>query len=74
MSKKLKDIFERAETWPEEVQEEAADILLSLEEGMAEPVVITAEDRAAFARSRDDVKNGRVLSHQALKEFFARYR
>jgi hypothetical protein len=37
-------------------------------------VVITPEDRAAFARSRADLKSGRVASPEQLKEFFARYR
>jgi dsDNA-binding SOS-regulon protein len=74
MSNKLKELLERAEIWPEEVQEEAADILLSLEERLSDHVVITPEDRAAFARSRVDVKSGRIASPEQLKEFFARYR
>jgi len=35
MNTKLKEILERAETWPDEVQQEAADALLSIEQRQA---------------------------------------
>ena len=34
MTKQLKELLERVETWPEEVQEEAVQTLLAIEEGV----------------------------------------
>ncbi len=39
--------MERAETWPEETAEEAVNFLLALEQELADPYVLTEEDRAA---------------------------
>lgn len=70
MIKKLKEIFERAETWPKEVQDEAVETLLSIERGHVGDYELTAEDRAALARSAEDVQAGRFAPDAEVAEFF----
>jgi hypothetical protein len=64
--KSLRDILDRVETWPKEAQEAAFDSLSSIEEDWhVDPDL--AED---IIRSREDIKQGRVTSQDALiKEF-----
>jgi hypothetical protein len=74
MSTKLKAVLERIETWPEEVQDEAAETLLSLEEAATTQYDLSAEDREALAKSADDVRHGRFVDSERLMRFFDRYR
>jgi hypothetical protein len=74
MTKSLKDVIARAETWPKPVQEEAAEILLAIEQGHIGSYTLTAEDRAALARSAEDVKAGRFAADAEVAEFFKRNR
>ena len=74
MTAKLKDIIKRAETWPEEVQEEAAESLLMIELGYAGEYELTAEDKAALARSAEDVRLGKFVPEEQVAEFFRRSR
>jgi hypothetical protein len=74
MIKKLKELFERADTWPKEVQDEAVETLLSIERGYVGDYELTADDRAALARSAEDVKAGRFASEAQVAEFFKRSR
>lgn len=74
MIKKLKEIFERAESWPKEVQDEAVETLLSIERGHVGDYELTAEDRAALARSAEDVQTGRFVPDAEVAEFFERSR
>jgi len=62
----LRDILDRVETWPKEAQDAAFDSLSSIEEDWhIDPAL--AED---IIRSREDIKQGRVTSQDALiKEF-----
>jgi hypothetical protein len=74
MNRKLKEVFERAEAWPEEIQEEALETLLSIERGHVGEYELTSEDRAALARSAEDVRLGRFAPDQQVAEFFDRNR
>jgi hypothetical protein len=74
MSKKLEQVLERAKTWPEEVQEEAAETLLSIEKGLVDGYALTPEDKLALAKSAEDVRHGRFVPDTLLTEFFERYR
>jgi hypothetical protein len=74
MTNKLKEIFERAQSWPKEIQDEAVEALLSLESGHIGDYVLTAEDRAALARSEEDVRAGRFATEEQVSEFFERNR
>ena len=74
MNTKLKDLVDRIETWPEEMQQEAIDVLLAIEQGHATPYQLSAEDRAALARSADDASHRRLVPEQQITEFFERHR
>ncbi len=64
--------MERAETWPEEAQEEAVNFLLALEQELADPYVLTEEDRAAIERGLDDMRQGRFASDEEVSAVFRR--
>jgi hypothetical protein len=75
MSNRLKQILERAETWPEADQEQAADLLLALEaERAAAPIDLSDEDLAALEQSAEDVRLGRFASDEEVEDIFRRYR
>jgi hypothetical protein len=75
MSNRLKQVLERAETWPEADQELAADLLLALEaERAAAPIDLSDEDLAALEQSAEDVRLGRFASDEEVEEIFRRYR
>jgi hypothetical protein len=62
--KALRDILDRVEMWPKEAQEAAFDSLSTIEEDWhVDPLL--AED---ILRSREDIKQGRVTSHEDLIE------
>lgn len=64
--------MERAETWPEETAEEAVNFLLALEQELADPYVLTEEDRAAIERGLDDMRHGRFASDEEVSAVFRR--
>jgi hypothetical protein len=75
MSNRLKQVLERAETWPEADQEQAADLLLALEaERAAASIELSDEDLAALEQSAEDVRLGRFASDEEVEEIFRRYR
>jgi predicted transcriptional regulator len=74
MNAKLKDIIERADTWPEEAQEEAVQFLLALEQEYAEPYELSDEDRKAIDRGLEDMRQGRFATDEQVAAVFNRYR
>jgi predicted transcriptional regulator len=74
MSKKLREIVERAETWPAEAQEEAIATLQAIEAEFPEPYELTEDDRKAIDRGLEDVRHGRIASDDEVNRLFARYR
>ena len=75
MNARLKDILERAQSWPEAAQEHAIDLLLTIEqEYAAEPSELTEDDKAAIDRGLEDIRQGRFASDEQVKELFNRYR
>jgi hypothetical protein len=74
MSKRLKEIIERAETWQEEAQEEAIATLQAIEAEFAEPYELTEDDRKAIDRGLEDVRRGRIASDEEVSRLFAQYR
>ena len=74
MNAKLKDIIERADTWPEEAQEEAVQFLLALEQEYAEPYELSDEDRRAIDRGLEDMRQGRFATDEQVKAVFNRHR
>jgi predicted transcriptional regulator len=74
MAKKLREIVERAETWPEEAQEEAIAALQAIEAEFSEPYELTDDDRKAIDHGLEDVRQGRIASDDEVNRLFARYR
>ena len=74
MSNILKDLMERAEHWPEGVQEEAIASLQSIEEELLGLYELSSDDRAALERSENDVRLGRFASDEQVSNVFGRYR
>ena len=74
MTNTLKDLLARAQTWPKPVQDEAVEILLAIEQGHIGDYRLTAEDRAALARSAEDVRADRFVADTKVAEFFERNR
>ena len=74
MNSKLKEIIGRVETWPEEVQEEAFEVLLAIEQGRVATYGLSDEDRMALERSARDVREGRLVPDRQVSEFFERNR
>ena len=74
MNAKLKELIERVETWPAETQEEAIEILLSIEQAGLADYELTDEDRAALARSAEALREGRFAPDERVSEYFERNR
>lgn len=74
MSKKLKEMIERAETWPLEAQKEAIATLQAIEAEFAEPYELTEDDRKPIDRGLEDVRRGRIASDEDVSRLFAGYR
>jgi hypothetical protein len=74
MNAKLKDIIDRVETWPEQAQEDAAQLLLALEQEYAEPYELSEEDRRAIDRSLEDMQQGKFASDDQVASIFDRSR
>ena len=73
MSKKLKEMIERTETWPQEAQEQAIATLQAIEAELAEPYELTEDDRQAIDRGLEDVRLGRIASEEDVSRLFARF-
>ena len=74
MTEETERDFARAETWPEPVQDEAVELLLSIEQGHIGDYELTSEDRAALARSAEDVQGRSICADTQVAEFFDRNR
>jgi hypothetical protein len=74
MIAKLKEMLDRVQDWPPEAQEEAMETLLAIEQDFGNRSELSDEDRAAIARSAEDVRLARFATDQAIEAVFARYR
>jgi hypothetical protein len=73
MTEKLRELLKRAETWPQDAQEEAVASLEAIEHELVSPE-LTIEDREALERSAEDVRLGQFASDENLRKVFGRYR
>lgn len=74
MNARLKDILERAQSWPEAAQEHAVQLLLTLEHEYAEPYELTDDDKTAIDRGLEDARQGRFASDEQIESLFKKYR
>jgi hypothetical protein len=72
MNADLKDLLQRAETWPVEAQEEALRLLAEVEQQF-DLLPLSQEDIAALERSGEDERLGRFATDEQVKEVFSRY-
>jgi hypothetical protein len=74
VTKALKNILDRIETWPDTAQDEAAATLQAIEEEFVAPYTLNDADRAALERSAEDVRQGRFAADEAVQKIFGRFR
>ncbi len=74
MTTKLKELLERAETWPDNAQEEAVASLEAIEAELAGEAGLSTDDRKALEASADDVRHGRFATQSEVQGVFGRYR
>ncbi len=67
---KLKDVLERVKTWPESRQEDAARMLIAMEEQDANPYRLTDEQVAEVERRLAD-PNPKFLTLEEVRARFA---
>jgi type VI protein secretion system component VasK len=70
---KLKELLVRAESWPEEAQDELVRSAFDIERRYRVTYQLSDEDRAALARSLEDMRANRFAGEHAAGELFARF-
>jgi hypothetical protein len=70
MSPKLKEVLQRAQTWPERAQEELAEIALEIEAGLAEDYRATPDELEAI----DEADRSGVASEADVEAAFRTFR
>ncbi len=70
MSKRLKQLIERIENWPEDRQEEATRILLAMEDGASDRYQLSDEQVAEVKRRLAD-PNPKFLTLEEVRARFA---
>jgi hypothetical protein len=74
-AKILKQVLERVETWPEEAQEELAEIALEIDAQLAGgPYHATPEELAGIDRGLKAAREGRIASDEQVEAVFAKHR
>ena len=74
MSNKLIELLKRAETWPEDIQEEAVASLEAIEAELSGSVALSPEDIRALHHSAADVRDGRLAEPDEVESVFRRFR
>jgi predicted transcriptional regulator len=75
MTNTLKNLIERAETWPKEAQEELAQVALEIEAGIAGHAYrASPEELAGIDRGLRDAAAGKFASQDEVETVFAKHR
>ncbi len=69
----LKELFERAQTWPEKVQADLVEILEQIDGDLNAPP-LSEDDIAAIEAGLEDVRQGRTVPEEEVSALFDRYR
>ena len=73
--KELRDLMERIESWPEEAQEELADIALEIEAEFRRGAYrANPKELAGIDRGLKAAREGRFAADQDVEDVFAKYR
>jgi hypothetical protein len=74
-AKKLKDVLQRVEAWPEAAQAELAELALEIDAGLgAGKYHATPEELAGIRRGLKDAREGRFASDEKIEELFKKHR
>jgi len=74
MNQIAKDILRRIEDWPQEDQEELAELAREIEARRSGVYRLTDDERAAIAESTADVRAGRFATDEQIAEIFKKAR
>jgi hypothetical protein len=72
MSPTAKSILERVASWPEQDQEELAEVAREIEARRAGIYELTPEEEAAIHEGIADLNNGRWVSEEEMRDFWKR--
>ena len=67
-------ILDRVRTWPEERQQDAAAMLLLLEENGTEVYVLSEDETRDLEEAEAEIARGEVASEAEVEAVFARFR
>ena len=70
----IKAIFERVRTWPLERQQDAAEMLLRMEEQGTEVYELSDEEEAEIKLALEEAERGEFATDEEMKALFDRYR
>ena len=73
MTKRLKEVVEHAENWPEADQEELAEYARDIEARRAGVYVMTDDERAAVSEGLDQAQRAELVSDAEMKTFWKRH-
>ena len=74
-AKALKEIMDRVEAWPEEAQQELADIASEIDAGLRGGVYqATLEELSGIDRGLKAAREGRFAKHGEVDALFARHK
>ncbi|MGP0092511.1 MAG: hypothetical protein ACLPKB_21500 [Xanthobacteraceae bacterium] len=74
-AKALKEALRRVETWPEEAQEELAEIALEIDEGLKGGLYrATAEELEGIDRGLKAAREGRFATDEEVEAILAKHR
>jgi hypothetical protein len=74
-AKKLKDVLQRVEAWPEAAQAELAELALEIDAGLsAGKYHATSEELAGMRRGLKDAHEGRFATDGQIDELFKKHR
>jgi hypothetical protein len=73
-AKALKQVLERVETWPEEDQEELAEVARDIEARRTGAYHATPEELAAIDEALGQVARGELASKEEIEAAFAKFR
>ena len=74
MTATLKDILDRAQTWPEEDQQRLVQVALMIEDQQAVDDELTDEDWAIIDASVESAKRGEIATDEEVAALFAKFR
>jgi hypothetical protein len=73
-SDQITAILDRLQTWPKSRQEDAARLLLAMEQQDTTPYDLVGEERADIEVALEEIGRGEIATESEVAALFARYR